>query len=299
MARWCSSNKTDKNDMKAKPFPDAIAQVLRDQQITETEPGSILHDFGVFLDFVAANHPVASPKNHLLPQACLAMLNERLAKPIEVRLKKAVQKSYPHLNGLYLLARASGLMRVLKRGKEATLVLDNAAMDSWAGLNDTERYFTLIEAWFRRASMQMLGESRGGWGSGMLNYCFNLWHRISEKGWKFGKSDHTYLMYWAHNIALMEMFGLVRIKRGKPQKEKGWMIDRIDATEFGGALMSLVAGHHSVANLADEWEREDEEKETGAVTFDWYRELLQPYFPELQNSLTLPSNREFRPNTLT
>ncbi len=95
-------------------------------------------------------------------------------------------------------------------------------------------------------------------------------------------------------MALMEMFGLVRIKRGKPQEEKGWIIDRIDAAEFGAALMSLVARHHSVANLADEWEREDEEKGTGAVTFDWYQELLQPYFPKLRNSLRLPPNREFR-----
>jgi len=55
--------------MKAKPFPYVFARVLREQPITETEPGPILHDFGVFLDFIAANHPVASPKNHLLPQA--------------------------------------------------------------------------------------------------------------------------------------------------------------------------------------------------------------------------------------
>jgi hypothetical protein len=143
-----------------------LEQVLREQQITETEPGTILHDFEAFLEFIATNQIITSGKNHLLPLACLALLNARMAQPIESRLKRPQQKSYPHLHGLYLLARATGLMRVQKHQKDAVLVVDSAAMESWIGLNHTERYFALLEAWFNRASLEMVGE-RSGWGGEM------------------------------------------------------------------------------------------------------------------------------------
>src|SRR5918992_3563266 len=271
-----------------------LEQILREQQITETEPGTILHDFEAFLEFIATNQIITSGKNHLLPLACLALLNARMAQPIESRLKRPHQKSYPHLHGLYLLARATGLMRVQKHRKDAVLVVDSAAIESWIGLNHTERYFALLEAWFNRASLEMVGE-RSGWGERMQSKCLMIWQHIPEKGLKIDKSLEQSVPYWGlHNLALLEMFGLLRIMHGKPQQDKGWVIDRIERTGFGGALLSLIAESRSIEERLADLFREDDEEASGEVIFNAYQELLQPYFPEWQHNLTLPSEDEFR-----
>lgn len=145
-----------------KPLTPAQERVLREQPITATEPGTILHDFAAFLDFIAAGPVVTTGKNHLLPMASLTALNARMGQPIEVRLKRPIQKSYPHLNGLYLLARATGLLRVGQHAKHAALTLDAQAMATWLALNDTERYFALVEAYLLRTSLEMIGERRMG-----------------------------------------------------------------------------------------------------------------------------------------
>ena len=94
----------------AKQLPPEIERVLREQRITETEPGPVVRDFNTLLDFIASHNVMAGGKNHLLPMDALGALNAQMARPIEVRLKRPMQKSYPNLQGLYLMARASGLV---------------------------------------------------------------------------------------------------------------------------------------------------------------------------------------------
>ena len=43
---------------------------------------------------------------HLLSMARLFELDQRMTKPLRPRLKRRQQKSFPHLNGLYLLLRS-------------------------------------------------------------------------------------------------------------------------------------------------------------------------------------------------
>jgi hypothetical protein len=122
-----------------------IEPVLRKQRITETEPGPIAHDFETFLDFIASQNVFASGKNDLLPMSALAELNARMTRPIEIRLKRPVQKSYPNLQGLFLLARASGIMRIQRVKPGALLVLDSQAMASWTSLNrDSDAHPQLV-----------------------------------------------------------------------------------------------------------------------------------------------------------
>ncbi len=43
------------------------------------------------------------------------IMNERLSEPIQLDLKRPQQKSYPPINGLYLLLRASGLGQIISK----------------------------------------------------------------------------------------------------------------------------------------------------------------------------------------
>jgi hypothetical protein len=138
-----------------------IEPVLRKQRISDIEPGPVIRDFETFIGFIASEKLSASGKNDLLPIGVLAELNARMTRPIEIRLKRPLQKSYPNLLGLFLMARASGILRVEHGTSGALLSLDPQALDSWARLNASEKYFTLLEAWWVRASMQMVGERMG------------------------------------------------------------------------------------------------------------------------------------------
>jgi hypothetical protein len=122
-------------------------QLLQQLSIDDNSPGTILRDFQTLLDFLHPNGTEVSGIHNLFPLKSLPELNSRLSHPIETNLKRPQQKSYPYINGLYLLLRASGLSQVKHLGKKQTLVLDETVLQSWTKLNPTERYFTLLEAW--------------------------------------------------------------------------------------------------------------------------------------------------------
>jgi hypothetical protein len=283
----------------AKQLPPEIERVLREQRITETEPGPVVRDFNTLLDFIASHNVPAGGKNQLLPMDALAALNARMTRPIEVRLKRPMQKSYPNLQGLYLMARASGLMRVERFKTGALLVLDGPAMASWTGLNPTGQYFALLEAWWLRATMEIVGE-RSGRGAGLQTEVLSLWQSVPAEGLKIDKVEAQHLPYWGlHNLALLDMFGLWRVEHGEPQEGKGWAIAEIKRTEFGEALRFLMMLGFPFDRVIEIAFSEDRQRAGGAIVFDSYRELMLPYFPEWQNSLTLPPREDFRDGVFT
>ena len=78
----------------------------------------------------------------------LETINRRLTQPVELPLKRPVQKSYPHINGLYLVLRAVGIGLIDTQPKKPLLKLDPIVFDSWRSLNGAERYFALLKAWW-------------------------------------------------------------------------------------------------------------------------------------------------------
>ncbi|WP_448267391.1 hypothetical protein [Nostoc sp. DSM 114159] len=121
-------------------------KLLQELSIDENQPGTILHDFQTLIDFLQPNGVEVSSINNLLPLKVLSEVNSQLSYPIETKLKRPVQKSYPYINGLYLLLRSSGIAQIKSQGKKQVLALDAATLQSWSSLNLTERYFNLLEA---------------------------------------------------------------------------------------------------------------------------------------------------------
>ena len=69
-------------------------------------PGTIVADFEALMDFVASGVR-STGKYHLLPMARLNELDELMSTPLRPKLQRPQQRSFPHLNGLYLLLRAT------------------------------------------------------------------------------------------------------------------------------------------------------------------------------------------------
>src|SRR5436190_18068209 len=101
----------------------AQAQVLREQVIDDTHPGTVLRDFQAVLDYVGPQGVKSAGKYNLLPIEALTDLDQRLTRPLRLELKRPQVRSHPYLLGLNLLLRATGLGRVEGTGAKARLAL--------------------------------------------------------------------------------------------------------------------------------------------------------------------------------
>ena len=229
-------------DREQPPLSEEAIALLKAQTISATQPGTLLTDFQMLLDFIGTEGMPVSGKHNLIPLKLLSQINEQLSEPHQLDLKRPVQKSFPTINGLYLLLRAIGLGQILRKGKKAFLKIDPHLHELWNSLNSTEQYFTLLEAWWIRASEDILGDNRGGpLPEGMK--CFRAWSQIGDKGKQYSSySDQQMLNYFpgSHNIGLLHLFGFWQVTPGKPDKGKGWRVKRVQRLPFGDAMLQLL-----------------------------------------------------------
>ena len=269
-------------------FSPEHERLLRGLLIDESGPGTVLHDFEAFLALLAGREtPVTSA--HQLRLRTLPEINARLARPLQLGLKRPQQKSYPHIHGLYLLVRASGLTLIEGTSKRPLLAVDEAVYRIWNGLNPTERYCTLLETWLLRGHPQIINRRAPSWLH--VPETFREWHwfffRIPDEGRPIAEDQEArdWLRYapgW-HNLGLLELFGLISVRHGPPEPGKGWRIERIDRTPLGDALLALLQAEFfgDVGNIL---QLESEER----VPFGVLQPALQPYFPNWRNNLSVP-----------
>ena len=255
---------------------------LASQRIDEDGPGSILIDFEVLLGFVE-DGVQSSGKHHLLPMARLFELDRLMTKPLQPRLKRPQQRSFPHLNGLYLLLRATQLGVAEGHGKTSgQLTLDSAMYRQWRQLNATERYFNLLEAWLRRGSWGAVGLRGGGGMSQIAMHARELWQSIPAAGRSFSEKERRrgeflYCTERACTLALLELFGMMTVGRDEPGEGQSWRVTEVRHTPFGEELLPIVF---------DEIEREFFAREKRAEFGAW-QPVLRSCFPQWVNNLKI------------
>jgi Plasmid pRiA4b ORF-3-like protein len=277
-SQWQSSKHTS-TDLSA-----AARKLLHAQTLTAASPGTILTDFQTLLDFIGDKGTAVSVTNHLLPLKSLAEINQQLSEPITLDLKRPVQKSYPPIDGLYLLLRASGLGRISAKGKKYFLTLDPTLLAIWDSLNPTERYCTLLETWLIRAHSEIIGENDP---LNLGSKCFQFWPAIPVTGINIANyEEQSRLAYYPElrNIALFAMFGFIELTTVKPAKDKGWRIKLVEKLPFGDAMMTLLYGVFSSVRMW--WPSENDPD----LPLAELQPTLQPYFPEWQNVLGFPKH---------
>jgi hypothetical protein len=84
-------------------------KILRNLKIDANGPGTILRDFETLLGLLKEKDGLTITTSGQLPLNTLEDINTHLARPIQMNLKRPQQKSYPPIQGLYLLLCASGL----------------------------------------------------------------------------------------------------------------------------------------------------------------------------------------------
>jgi len=271
-------------------FDDQHHQILQHLTINEEEPGSVLHDFGVMLDVLHSNSTILTASEQL-PLESITQINERLAHPLKLALKRSQQKSYPYIQGLYLLLRASGLTYVDSSGKKPLLVFDEEVYKQWLDLNHSERFGILLDVWWLRGYGEIIREPSGSMRGLPDNFDdvmrFVNWQNLEAGLLVAGnKNVESLLKYIPHryNLALLDLFGIITIQSGVPAPGKGWHIEHIKLTPFGGALLALLyAKAFKPDVLYGEADPliEKEEAET-------LRGILKPYLPAWNYNLKMP-----------
>jgi hypothetical protein len=168
-------------------------------------------------------------------------------------------------------------------------LVDEAVYQVWESLNPTERYGSLIEAWLLRGKPEIIGEDRRPLFLIPENFRESTYFfaEIPDEGLQIaGNRDvEEWLRYrpgW-HNLGLLELFGLITVQHGPPASGKGWQIERIYRTPVGDALLALL-----YTDFFGDFENVLELEGEGKVPFGVLQPVLQPYFPQWENSLPVP-----------
>ena len=103
-------------------FSKTHQETLRRLTIDASESATVLHDFEAILDLVKAGSLEITPAGQLT-LASVSTINSRMSHPLQLGLQRPQQKSYPHVHGLYLLLRASGLTTINETEKRRLLYL--------------------------------------------------------------------------------------------------------------------------------------------------------------------------------
>lgn len=264
-------------------------RTLRALAVDENGPGTIRRDFETLLAFVRERDLRASKTYHLLPRKVLSEVNARLTHPIDVRLKRPLLKSYPHIQGLYLLLRATGLAAIGGTPSKPVLTIDEALYDSWSGLNPTEQYFTLLEAWLLRGRPQIVGERDSPFRfiGQYFTDCAELIRRTPSEGLPIaGNASVGWYVRRSPGpmgLALLELFGFLALEHGRPKAGQGWHVERVYRTALGEAVFALL--YEEIFNDFDKvFELEESPHESLGVL----QPIFQPYVPAWQNNLQLP-----------
>ncbi len=264
--------------------------ILRESALDENTPGTILHDFKALMEYLRAEPLTLTNKQRQLPLRSLPEINARLAHPIQLGLKRPVQKSYPHVNGLYLLVRASGLTYVDETVTKPVLLIDPMVDQVWTSLNPSERYGNLLETWLLRGKPEIIGDSRSTFS---ISRNFRKWKYLHDSipyggmqiaGDRDAEASLAYAPEW-HNLGLLDLFGLIHVQRGVPEEGNGWRIERVHRTPFGDALYALLyaqflGGYDRIQQM------EAEVQEEGR--FGSLQPVLQPYWPTWERNLSIP-----------
>ncbi|MDB5333786.1 MAG: hypothetical protein JWP03_4937 [Phycisphaerales bacterium] len=236
----------ESNSMKIPEISDEAQRLLRETTIGESSPGGIVRDFQTLIDFIGSAGVEAAGQHHYLPIKILPALNLQMTTPLKVDLQRPQLRSYPNLQGLYLLARTTGLVVVQGAGSKARLVVSPEALASWETLNVTERYFSLLDAWLVHSKAETVG-GHGGWMDEDPMYrILEVWRRIGAKGRKYSlkeRSDPNNILgidYERYRLLLLQLFGFVEIVQGKPIKGRPWFPEAVRYSPFGKAIFDVL-----------------------------------------------------------
>ncbi len=250
------------------------------QQIVPGNPGTILRDIDVLLDFVGRDGIVTKSRNSTFPAERLPALNAAVGHPIELALTRPLLRDYPNLAGLYILLRVMDLLQT----KANRLVVDPRALEFWRTLNPTEQYFALLEALLFEAQTTVLGGERRPREAPanqavpvFLSHLTEQWREFDSYEAAYDLGPKGTMPTW--NVFAQQQLGLIEIRQRTPSAEagyssggRGWLVGRARLTPWGVAATWALL---DLLQKKDETEAKDMLEEEASEQGDLF-EMLDP-----------------------
>jgi len=202
----------------------------------------ILQDFQIILDYFSLNKIEISRKNNRISTKNVIELNKILSKNLLLDLKQHNQTSYPHINSLILLFRASGFGIVKLENETLILTINIDLYKQWNALNETEKYFNLFITWICNGVPSIVGIEED-----LIHSFNNLLHfmttnlsesNISQSDTK--SLDSAKYSVGTHNLTLLEMFGFIEITDNSNVLSKKWSITELKFTQLGIYIFQII-----------------------------------------------------------
>lgn len=171
---------------------------------------TFLRDVDVFLDFLVKNPVPLSKNKNQPPVKWTQSLNTLLTTPEELTLKRPMTNHYAQIMGLLLLARSSGLA-VSQAGNKGQLELhiSKTLYQQWQSMNETERYFSLLESWINRGYSMSIGERISSMDNRFLTgFMMMFGHKDLWQGKAVDDPDFWLPRGKAFNLVILKMTGL-------------------------------------------------------------------------------------------
>ena len=148
-------------------------------------------------------------------------LNALLVDPLDIFSLRPAQKSYPNINGIYLILRTMGMLTFKVSKKETVMGINEDVLERWQCLNTTEQYFTLLENWLVHSKpSETIEASRN-------SFPLEEAIRFFTYGQNFSRERMIENLNFSpeyYNIALSKMFGFIEITTITPTNKMRWNI---------------------------------------------------------------------------
>lgn len=278
---------------------------LTEQEIVPVDPGTILKEIEIFIEFLGPSGIVSKSRNATLPAERLPELNAKMSHPVELVLKRALLKDYPNLAGIFILLRVMELLQM--RGSR--LAPDPVALEFWRSLNPTEQYFALLEALLFQAQSSVLGGERRRLEEPAIETVPFLLGQLGDRWRSFDLYEATNSLGpngeippW--NLFAQQQMGLLELRPANfSEKERaysggrGWLAGAARLTSWGTAVAWALLDFREKQERETAKEEEEEQEEQcdeaseepePASEFGILQPVFQPYFPEWQTVYSRP-----------
>lgn len=198
---------------------------------------TIVENINRVIAHIQNNTILATKNKYYFATKNIKELNDILVNPINIISARPVQKTYPNVNGIYLLLRSMGILRFKASKKDIVMKIDEELFKNWKNLNETEQYFTLLELWLIHSSPKDVIEVFYEIPFVALNTFFreNTAPTLEKTIELFDFSSEYY------SVALYEMFGFIEIQAAEPIKKNKWNITQIRVKPLIKNIFPLIS----------------------------------------------------------
>ena len=198
---------------------------------------TIVENINRVIAYIQEHKVLASKGRQYFAIKHIKELNTILVDPLDIFSIRPLQKSYPNINGIYLILRTMGMLTFKVSKKEIIMGIDEKLLKRWRQLNATEQYFTLLENWLIYSKPDETIDAANGDLPLAEIICF------FTNGQNFSKEtmiENLHFFPEYYNLALSQMFGFIEITTITPTNKVRWNIVDITLKPLVKQILELI-----------------------------------------------------------